>query len=101
MEGQHGGAADAGTVQHPQRQTLHEGQRRGFGGAVVYGPRDGRLGQDGVYAHHVAVLQLQHPGQEGFNGLGEREKKKKKGQSEDEDEGEESVEIGGDLYSVE
>lgn len=77
MEGKHGGAADTGTVQQAQRQALHEGQRRGLGGAVVYGSGDGRLGQDGVYAHDMSVLQLQHPGQEGFCSLWAREEKKR------------------------
>lgn len=48
VERKHSGAANAGTVQQAQGQTLHEGQWRGLGGAVVYGPGDGRLGQDGV-----------------------------------------------------
>ena len=69
VEGEHGGAAHAGTVQQTQRQALHEGQGRGFGGAVVYGPRDGGLRQDGIYAHDMAVLQLQHPWQEGLCSL--------------------------------
>lgn len=69
VEGQHSGAAHAGTVQQAQRQALHEGQRRGLGGAVIDGAGDGRLRQDGVDADHVAVLQLQHPRQEGLRRL--------------------------------
>lgn len=72
MEGEHGGAAHAGAVQQTECEALHEGQRGGLGGAVVYGPGDGRLGQDGVYAHDVAVLQLKHPGQEGLCSLDRR-----------------------------
>lgn len=70
MEWEHGGAANARTVQQAQRQALHEGQRRGLGGAVVDGAGDGRLRQDGVDADHVAVLQLQHAREEGLRSLG-------------------------------
>lgn len=75
MEWQHGGAANARTVQQAQRQALHEGQRRGLGGAVVDGAGDGRLRQDGVDADHVAVLQLQHAREEGLRSLGRRERR--------------------------
>lgn len=56
VERKHGGAADTGTVQEAQSQTLHEGQWWRFGGAIIDGPRDGGLGQDGIYAHNVATL---------------------------------------------
>lgn len=69
VEGKHCGAANARTVQHTQCQAFHEGQRRGLGGAVIYGSRDRRLRQDGVYANYVAVLQLQHSRQEGLCSL--------------------------------
>lgn len=93
MEGEHGGAANAGTVQQAQRQALHEGQRRGLGGAVVYGPRDRRLGQDGVYAHDMTVLQLQHPRQEGLCSLGRgRKKGLKRGEIKDKLGGSEEIE---------
>ena len=69
MEGQHGGGADARTVQQPQGQALHEGEGGGFGCAVVDGAGDGRERQHGVQTHDVAVLQLQHPRQEGLGGL--------------------------------
>lgn len=78
VEWKHCGAANTRTVQQAQRQALHEGQRRGFGSAIVYGPRNGRLGQDGVYAYYMAMLQLQHSRQEGFCSL--RWEKKKKGE---------------------
>lgn len=71
VEGEHSGAADARAVQQAQGQALHEGQRGGLGGAVVDGPGDGGLGQDGVYAHNMATLQFQHPREEGFCSLGE------------------------------
>ena len=82
VEGQNGGAAHAGAVQQAQRQALHEGQRGGLGGAVVYSPGDGRYGEDGVHAHHVAVAKLQHPGQEGLCGLGGGERREEGGQKE-------------------
>ena len=66
MERKHRGAANTWTVQKPQRQALHEGQRGGLGGAVIDYPRDGRLGQDRVYADHMAVLQLKHTREEGL-----------------------------------
>lgn len=79
MERKHSGAANTRTVQQAQRQTLHEGQRRGLGGAVVYGPGDGRLGQDGIYTHYMAVLQLQHPGKKSLCSLDRRENKRESG----------------------
>lgn len=74
VEGEHGGAAHPGTVQQAQSQALHEGQGGGLGGAVIYGPRDGRLGEDGVYTDYVAMLELQHPWQEGLCSLDGGEK---------------------------
>lgn len=73
MKGEDGGAADPWAIQQPQGQALHEGQRGGLGRAVVNGARDGRLGQDGVDADHVAVTQLQHTRKEGLGRLQVRE----------------------------
>lgn len=75
VKGKHCGTADTRTVQQAQCQALHEGQRWGLGGAVVYGPRDRRLGQDGINAYDMAVLQLQHSRQESFCCLRQKEEK--------------------------
>lgn len=75
VERKHGGAANTGTVQETQCQALHEGQRWRLGGAVIDNPRDGRLGQDGINADNMAVLQLQHARKEGLCRLeGEKNK---------------------------
>lgn len=101
MERKHSGAANTRTVQQAQRQTLHERQRRGLGGTVVYGPGDGRLGQDGIYAHYMAMLQLQHSGKKGLCSLERRKNIKGRAKVGNRDEVEESVKIEGGIYSAE